>query len=119
MRVQLGGLYYSLKQYDQAIDRFREAIELKPDYANGYYNLSYAYRDSGKTLEAYQAMQQVVALVPADSDDAVKAQDELNQLKSQLPATATQPQASPQPDQLSQPSPLPSPPSGFEPIPAP
>src|SRR3989344_3920535 len=119
LRVQLGGLYYSLKQYDQAIDRFREAIELKPDYANGYYNLSYAYRDSGKTLEAYQAMQQVVALVPADSDDAVKAQDELNQLKSQLPATATQPQASPQPDQLSQPSPLPSPPSGFEPIPAP
>lgn len=118
LRLELGGLLYSQEQYDLAIDRFQEAVQLKPDFANAFYNLANAYQQQNKTLEAYQAMQQVVALVPADSDDALQAQQELEALKSQLPPPqATVPtEPEPQPEELTEPSPAPQAPADFEPI---
>ncbi|MDZ4228745.1 MAG: tetratricopeptide repeat protein, partial [Patescibacteria group bacterium] len=44
LRLDLGGLFYSLKQYDLAEDRFKEAVQLKPNLPNAYYNLSYVYQ---------------------------------------------------------------------------
>ena len=117
LRVDLGGLMFSLKRYDEAIDRFTEAINLKPDLANAYYNLSAAYRESEKPLEAYQSMQQVISLVPADSEDYAQVQKELEELKAKLPqAPAEETQAKPQSGQLTQPAPLPQAPADFEPI---
>ena len=87
LRVELGGLYYSLNQYDQAVVRFTEATQLKPNFANAYYNLSYAYQQQASWLEAFQAMQQVVAVLPPDSDDATKAREELAALETKLPQT--------------------------------
>ncbi len=43
--IQVGGVYYQLKMWDQAQNEFQIAAELKPDYSNAYYNL-------GHTLEA-------------------------------------------------------------------
>src|SRR3989344_491892 len=45
LRLNVGGVYYAIKNYDLAIRFFNDAINLKPDYANGYYNLSVALRD--------------------------------------------------------------------------
>jgi tetratricopeptide (TPR) repeat protein len=88
LRVELGGLFYGLQRYDEAINNFQQSVQLKPDYANGYYNLSAAYKANNKILEAYQAMQQVVALLEPGSEDAQKAQQELADLKAQLPPPA-------------------------------
>jgi len=119
LRLDLGGLLYSQEQYDQAVNHFLEAVQLKPDFANAYYNLANAYQQQAKILEAYQAMQQVVALVPLDSPDYIKAQEELNQLKTQLPQQADQPTPTTddqQPRELTEPSPPPPAPRGFFPL---
>lgn len=115
LRLDLGGLMYSLERYDEAVDRFKEAVQLKPDMPNAYYNLSAGYQKQNKLLEAYQAMQQVAALIPSDSVDAPRIQTELNDLKAKLPKTSL-------PNQnlnatgsatLNQPSPLPAAPSNL------
>lgn len=88
LRLDLGGLFYSQSNYDLARDRFNEAVQLKPNLANAYYNLSYVYQQQEKWLEAYQAMQQVVALIEPDTADGGKAVNELNDLEKKLPQTA-------------------------------
>ena len=108
---------FSLKRYDEAIDRFTEAINLKSDLANAYYNLSAAYRESNMPLKAFQAMQQVLAIIPADTEDYTQASKELEELRAKLPkqpAEGTQTQT--QPRQLAKPSPLPEAPADFKPI---
>lgn len=100
LRLNVGGVYYSVRAYDLAIRFFSDAIVLKPDYANAYYNLSVAYRDKGDLNTAVQAAQQVVALVDKNSPDAQTAQDFLKDLQTKAnggttpqPAEATPPAA--------------------------
>lgn len=85
LRLNLGGIFYTLNQTDPAIEQFRLAANLKPDFANAYYNLAYAYQKQEKWLEAYQAMEQAAALVPQDSPDRPKVNQELTDLKQKLP----------------------------------
>ncbi|HUS60371.1 MAG TPA: tetratricopeptide repeat protein [Nevskiaceae bacterium] len=111
LRVDLGGLYYSLQNYDAAVRQFQIAVDLKPDFANGYYNLAAAYREQEKYPEAHQAMQLVLNFIPFDSADYQKAKDELDELAKKLPVEATPaPQPTPKPEEeLTKPEPLPSP----------
>lgn len=85
LRVDLGGILYSLGYYDDAIDQFKQAISLKQDYANAYYNLSYAYRQKEMYDFAYSAMQNVLALVDVNSADYEKVSSELRDLYALLP----------------------------------
>lgn len=112
LRVDLGGLFYGLGDYDSAIDQFRRAIDLKTDLANAYYNLSWAYRQKQDPAMAYQAMQQVLSLIPQDTEDFIKATQELEQLRVLLPETAqTATAAASQREQVLTPPPaLPTPP---------
>ncbi len=60
--VNLGGIYYQLGQWEEAQRQFQVAINLKPDYANAYYNLGHALENKGdlqNALAAYQAVQQL------------------------------------------------------------
>ncbi|MFC1627264.1 tetratricopeptide repeat protein [Patescibacteria group bacterium] len=117
LRLEFGGLLYALEDYQTATARFQEAIQLKPDYANAYYNLSNAYQQLQQYLPAYQALQQAIALIPSDSPDFDKAQAELTALEAKLPKQPTQPDENQPPAQLTEPSPLPEAPADFEPIP--
>ena len=60
LRVELGGVYFQLQQYDAAQTQFQAAISLKPDFANAYYNLGHALEAKGdlrNAVSAYQASQ--------------------------------------------------------------
>jgi tetratricopeptide (TPR) repeat protein len=119
LRVDLGGFLFSLQNYDAAIDQFKRAVELKPDFANAYYNLAYAYKQKKDYPQAFVAMQQVVKLVGQDSTDFDKATGELEQLRALLPEdlqTATQ-AAQKKPGELTPPQPLPSPKPGTSRLP--
>jgi len=119
IRLNLGGLYYVLGNYEQAVQLFQQAVNLKPDYANGYYNLAAAYREQKKYQEAYQAMQVVVNLVPFDSADYQKAQAELKDLAEKLPSKEVSPSAQPatqKEETLTKPAPLPTPATQITPI---
>lgn len=115
LRVDLGGLFYALQDYDQAILQFVQATALKPDYANGYYNLASAYREKGEYQKAFENMQIVLSLVDKDSPDYQKVNSELEDLGAKLPP---QPAAEAEEKvekeaELSEPKPLPSPKPGF------
>jgi predicted Zn-dependent protease len=91
------------------------AIQLKSDYANGYYNLAKLYESTADYSSAVAAMQQAVNYLDDTTSEYAKAMSELDALKSKLPST---PSTTPTPPvdstqdaqpQLSEPSPLPSP----------
>jgi len=113
LRIQLGGLLYAMGKYDDAADQFKRALDLKPDLANAYYNLSWAYRQKKDIVASYNAMQQVIALVPQDSSDLAKASQELDQLRALLPpeAKTSTSSATTKESLLTPPPPLPTPPA--------
>jgi len=69
LRINLGGIYYAIKDYDSAVRVFELAVSAKPDHANARYNLAIALRESGKLDQAIREMTNVVSLVKKDSQD--------------------------------------------------
>lgn len=66
-RLELGGIFYSLKQYEDAIEVFQQAILLKPDLPNSYYNLAYAYYQSNDVKKAVEIMDSLLVLLKKQS----------------------------------------------------
>ncbi|HEX6977155.1 MAG TPA: tetratricopeptide repeat protein [Patescibacteria group bacterium] len=90
LRIALGGIYYSLSQWDNAISTFSVAIAAKPDLANAHYNLAVAYREKGDIDNAIAQMQAVLQLVPQNSQDYTLANSELESLQKKKPAKTGQ-----------------------------
>jgi tetratricopeptide (TPR) repeat protein len=62
----LGGWYFGQQNYQQAIDHYRRATELAPDFSTAFNLLGYAYRQSGDYPDAEKAFQQYIVLIPKD-----------------------------------------------------
>ncbi|MBI2018941.1 O-antigen ligase family protein [Candidatus Daviesbacteria bacterium] len=91
LRLNVGGVYYTIKNYDLAIRFFTDAINLKSDYANAFFNLSVALRDKGDLSGAVQTAQQVVNLITdQNSQDYKTAQNYLNDLKNRIASGSAQ-----------------------------
>jgi tetratricopeptide (TPR) repeat protein len=116
LKLNLGGIYYALNNYDEAIRFFQQAIDVKPNFANGYYNLAATYREKGDFQKAHDAMQTTLNLVPSNSEDYNKARSELDDLAKKIPAQEatkeaelkTQSQSIPTQEPLIEPQPYPS-----------
>lgn len=110
LRISLGGILYALKAYDDAIVVFQQAVDLKSNLPNAYYNLASAYREKGNLQNAFIAMQNVVNLMDRAAADYPQAVSELEDLRKKLgeaaPAAVTSPEAK---TELEAPQPLPSP----------
>lgn len=91
LKLTLGGIYYALGNYDEAIRWFQQAVDNKPNFANGYYNLSAAYKEKGDLKKAYEMMQVTLNLVPTTSEDYQTARTELEELAKKLPAETASP----------------------------
>ena len=89
LRVDVGAIYYSTQNYDLAIRFFTDAVNLKPDYINGYYNLAVAYKDKGDLENAKTVVEQAVALLQRDIGVVGLMPEELKQIKVQDFNTAT------------------------------
>lgn len=63
LRLNVGGIYYSAKNYNLATRFFTDAVNLKPDYPNAYYNLAIALRDNNDLQNALLVAQQAVSLL--------------------------------------------------------
>ena len=110
LRVDYGGLLYSLSQYEEAAKQFEIAVNLKPDYANAWYNWAWALKQENKLEEAIQRLQQAVNLVAVNTPDYDKAKSELEDWKKELgQETVAQPESQEKPQELNPPQPLPSP----------
>lgn len=93
LRINVGGVYYAVQNYDMAIRFFTDAVNLKPDYANGYYNLSVALRDKGDLASAQTTAEKALTLVDSASPDYKTANDYLSDLKNKIASPAQPPAA--------------------------
>ena len=88
--LDLGGVYYQLGKYDDAIREFQIAINLKQDYANGYYNLGHAYEMKGDYQQAMTNYETVKQLVADNPTNTKKINDDISILNGKI-ASANQP----------------------------
>ncbi|HSA84519.1 MAG TPA: tetratricopeptide repeat protein [Patescibacteria group bacterium] len=70
LRLNVGGIYYTAQNYDLAIRFFTDAINLKPDYVNAYFNLAIALRDKGDLANAQQVTEQALVLLKDRTESA-------------------------------------------------
>lgn len=84
LRLELGGIYYALGQFDQAIRLFQQATELKPDWANAYYNLHAAHLQKDEPLAAFNYLRQTLAFLDSDTADYTRAREELEALAEEI-----------------------------------
>lgn len=62
----LGGSYFGGQNYGKAIEEYRKAVQIAPDYAPAYNLLGYAHRQAGQFAEAEQAFKKYIELIPND-----------------------------------------------------
>jgi len=80
----LGASAAQTGKLDEAIDAFKKAISIKPDYADAYNNLGNALKGQGKLEEAIEAYNKVLSIKP-DTDayynmgNALKEQGKLEE----------------------------------------
>jgi len=86
LRVNVGGIYYAIGNYELAARFFSDAANLKPDYANAYFNLAVTLRESGDMTNAVLVAQQLVNILNdnQDSQDYKTAVALLEDLNSRL-----------------------------------
>jgi tetratricopeptide (TPR) repeat protein len=111
LRFTLGSVFYGLKNYDEAIRYFEQAINLKSDTANYYYNLAAAYKEKKEWSKALGSLQATMQLVPIDSADFKKLQDEITDVQDKLPKATPTPTGAittGEKSELQKPEPLPS-----------
>jgi tetratricopeptide (TPR) repeat protein len=89
LRISLGGIYYALGRFDDAIQVFQLAVLSKPDLANAHYNLGLALKEKGQTDEAIAQMNAVLSIVAKDSQDYQIAKTELDNLEKNKASKAT------------------------------
>lgn len=82
LRIKFGDLFYSLGQYDLAIDSFKLAIIAKPDLANAHYNLALAYKASKNLEKAKESINNTLKLVGKEGVEYETALKELSELES-------------------------------------
>lgn len=110
--LALGGIYYQLSQWDNAIRYFQQAAAVKQDYSNAYYNLGHAYEQKGDYQNAMAAYQAVKTLVANDKTNTATINGDIAALQQKMDAQntpqtgakVTTPKVTPNPTQtLSQP----------------
>lgn len=82
--IALGGLYYQLGQYDNAIRQFQTAYALKADFANAYYNLGHALEQKGDLKNALAQYQTAQTLVTKDPNASKQITAEINALQDKI-----------------------------------
>jgi len=101
LRISLGGVYYALGRFDDAISSFKLAVLAKPDFANAHYNLAIAYREKKDFDNAIAEINIVLTLVAKDSNDYTVAQGVLADLQKNKPAGSSDNLTAPQTKQTS------------------
>lgn len=84
LRIELGGIYYQLQEYDLAQNQFQVAVSLKQDYANAYYNLGHTLEEKGQLAAALQQYQIVRQLVANDEQSLSLIDSEISALEARI-----------------------------------
>ncbi len=89
LRLDLGGIYYALGNYQAAAQVFAAAVNLKPDYANAHYNLAQSLKQLKINDQALAQLQLAASLVCSQdkqTPDCQRVNAEITELGS-IPAS--------------------------------
>lgn len=89
-RLTAGGIMMSLGQYEQANLLFNQAINIKPDWNNAYYNMANLFFTLKNYPRAREELGKSLNFTPPDTDDYRRIKSELDQLNNLLSPPATQ-----------------------------
>lgn len=97
----LGDVYFRRGDYKKAIEEFKQAIKIKPNYGDAYHNLANAYFKAGDAEMAIENYKKAISLNPAlwqsysslaiiyfNKEDYVKAEENFKAAVSILPSSA-------------------------------
>jgi len=84
LRLGLGGVHLLRNDAESAVMNFAIAASLKPDWANAYYNLAYAYKLKKDNLRSAAALKQTLDFLPGNSQDRDRVTRELEETKKLL-----------------------------------
>ena len=82
--INLGGIYYQLGAWDRAAQQFATAANLKPDFANAYYNLGHALEQKGDLEGALAQYQTVKTLTVNDKENLKRINEEISALEKKI-----------------------------------
>jgi tetratricopeptide (TPR) repeat protein len=82
----LGNVLTELGQSAAAIERYRQSVELDPDYLEAWHNLARVLAEVGWFEEALQACRRAIAISPTNGDTHYMAADVLDQMGDVLEA---------------------------------
>lgn len=77
IRLDLGGVYFTQKDFLSAANMFRQATALKNDYANAHYNFAQALVNLNDFNGAKRELEVTRGLVAPDSEDYKRVQEEI------------------------------------------
>lgn len=97
LRLALGGVYYSLSDWQSAAQAFNQAVNLKPDLANAHYNLAQALKKLNFNDQAGRELQLAASLVCAAGQkiDCDRVNEEIKELSDKLASVSAAPTATP------------------------
>ncbi|MFZ2202056.1 MAG: tetratricopeptide repeat protein [Microgenomates group bacterium] len=88
LHLELGGLFFALKDYDSAGKLYERAIELKSNWANSHYNLAQIMKLKKDNPRAIDQLRAVLQLLDSTSEDYKKVQAEIEEINKQTKAQA-------------------------------
>lgn len=84
--LEIGGVFFSLKDYESAARFYETAISLKPDWANAHYNLAETLKQQKNYQQAASELQAILQLKDLQKEDYDKVKQELDDLVKLIPA---------------------------------
>ena len=86
IKVDLGGIYYQERQYQDAQIFFQDAARVKSDYANAHYNLAYNYKQQENLAGAVYELNRTLSLIEENNSEYEKAKTDLDAWQKELDA---------------------------------
>ncbi len=86
--IEIGEYYLKKKNYDAAIDRFKEAIRYKSNFARPHRLLGETYEKKGDKAEAVNYYQKYLEILPG-AEDAAKVRKRIAQLQREMKRETT------------------------------
>ena len=81
--LQIGAYYLKTGKYDAAIERLKDSIRYKPNYAKPHLLLAQAYEKKGEKAEALAYYRKYLEILPR-ADNAAKIQKRIAHLEKEL-----------------------------------